>query len=271
MARYVSAVALLLAVMISRAEARIDTPVDLELALAVDISRSIDEGEALLQRQGYVRAFRDPEVIQAIRSGVLRRIAVTYFEWAGMTVPEVVVGWTLIEDEASAFAFAETLGRIAPHAARRTSISRAIDFALPLFEGNGVEGTRQVIDVSGDGPNNWGDLVTQARDRAAATGVTVNGLPILDEGGGLFSSFNIPDLDLYYRDCVIAGPGAFIVVAADFTDFARAIRRKLILEIAGHRPRQTPGFTRVAATGAARASPPCDIGEQLMRDLFEDF
>ena len=271
MAWYVSAVAFLLAVMISRAEARIDTPVDLELALAVDISRSIDEGEALLQRQGYIRAFRDPEVIRAIRSGVLRRIAVTYFEWAGMKLPEVVVGWTLIEDQASAFAFAETLDRIAPHAARRTSISRAIDFALPLFEGNGVEGTRRVIDVSGDGPNNWGDLVTRARDRAAATGVTVNGLPILDEGGGLFSSFNIPDLDLYYRDCVIAGPGAFIVVAADFTDFARAIRRKLILEIAGHRPHHTPGFARVAATGAARASPPCDIGEQLMRDLFEDF
>jgi hypothetical protein len=206
---------------------------------------------------------------------VLRRIAVTYFEWAGMTVPEVVVGWTLIQDEASAFAFAETLGRIAPKTARRTSISRAIDFALPLFESNGVEGTRRAIDVSGDGPNNWGDLVTQARDRAAAMGVTINGLPILDEGGGLYSNFNIPDLDLYYRDCVIGGPGAFIVVAADFTDFARAVRRKLILEIAGRGPRHTPRFTRVAATGvatgAARASPPCDIGEQLMRDLFEDF
>ncbi len=152
MVRFLTAIPLLLAVVISRAEVRVDTPVDLELALAVDISRSIDEGEALLQRQGYVRAFRDPEVIQAIRSGMLRRIAVTYFEWASMTVPEVVVGWALIKDEASAFA--ESLGRIAPNAARRTSISRAIDFALPLFEGNGVEGTRRVIDVSGDGPNN---------------------------------------------------------------------------------------------------------------------
>lgn len=257
--------------MFSQAEARLDTPVDLELALAVDISRSIDAEEALLQRQGYIQAFRDPEVIQAIRSGMLRRIAVTYFEWAGMSLPEVVVGWTLIEDAASANAFAEALGRIAPNAARRTSISRAIDFALPLFEGNGVEGTRRVIDVSGDGPNNWGDLVTQARDRAVALGVTVNGLPILDDGGGLFSSFNIPDLDLYYRDCVIAGPAAFIVVAADFSDFARAIRRKLILEIAGRGPPQAPGIARAAATRVARASPPCDIGEQLMRDLIEDF
>jgi hypothetical protein len=261
----------LLAVTFARAEARLDTPVDLELVLAIDISRSIDAQEALLQRRGYIQAFRDPEVIRAIRSGMLRRIAVTYFEWAGMTVPEVVVGWTLIEDAASALAFAEKLGRIGPHAARRTSISRAIDFALPLFEGNGVEGTRRVIDVSGDGPNNWGDLVTQARDRAVARGVTVNGLPILDDGGGLFSSFNIPDLDLYYRDCVIGGPAAFIVVATDFTDFARAIRRKLILEIAGREPRPPPGITRAAATRVARASPPCDIGEQLMRDLFEDF
>ena len=271
MARIVSAAALFLAVMFARAEARIDTPVDLELALAVDISRSIDAGEALLQRQGYIEAFRDPEVIRAIRSGMLRRIAVTYFEWAGMTVPEVVVGWTLIEDEASASAFAGALGRIAPNAARRTSISRAIDFALPLFEGNGVEGTRRVIDVSGDGPNNWGARVTQARDRAVAMGVTINGLPILDEGGGTYSNFNIPDLDLYYRDCVIGGPGAFIVVAADFTDFARAIRRKLILEIAGRGPHQALRITRVVTTRVARASPPCDIGEQLMRDLIEDF
>ncbi len=271
MGRLWSALPLLLASMISRAEARIDTPVDLELALAVDISRSIDAEEALLQRQGYIEAFRDPEVIRAIRSGMLRRIAVIYFEWAGMTLPEVVVGWTLIEDEAGALAFAEALGRIAPNAARRTSISRAIDFALPLFEGNGVEGTRRVIDVSGDGPNNWGDLVTEARDRAVAAGVTVNGLPILDHGGGLFSSFNIPDLDLYYRDCVIGGPGAFVVVAADFTDVARAVRRKLILEIAGPGPGQTRPVTRVAATRVARASPPCDIGEQLMRDLIEDF
>jgi hypothetical protein len=261
----------LLAGMISQAEAQTDTSVDLELALAVDISRSIDAEEALLQRQGYIEAFRHPDVIKAIRAGMLRRIAVSYFEWAGMTVPDVVVGWTLIEDQAGAFAFAEALSRIAPNAARRTSISRAIDFALPLFEGNGFEGTRRVIDVSGDGPNNWGDLVTSARDRAIAAGVTINGLPILDHGGGMFSSFNIPDLDLYYRDCVIGGPGAFVVVAADFADFARAVRRKLILEIAGRGPREDRGVVQARGIRIARASPPCDIGEQLMRDLIEDF
>jgi len=226
MARYVSAAALLLAVMISQAEARIDTPVDLELALAVDISRSIDEGEALLQRQGYVRAFRDPAVIQAIRSGVLRRIAVIYFEWAGMNLPEVVVGWTLIEDEASAFAFAATLDRIAPHAARRTSISRAIDFALPLFEGNGVEGTRRVIDVSGDGASNQGGAPAFARKRALAAGITINGLAIMNDE---------PKLDLYYLLGVIGGPGAFVEVANTIGDFARAMRVKLLREIE-HRP-----------------------------------
>ena len=271
MGRLLSAAPLLLAGMISQAEARTDTAVDLELALAVDVSRSIDANEARLQRQGYIAAFRDPDVIHAIRAGMLGRIAVTYFEWAGMTVPEVVVDWTVIGDDASALAFAEKLGRMAPNSARRTSISRAIEFALPLFDGNGFEGTRRVVDVSGDGPNNWGDLVTAARDRAVAAGVTVNGLPILDHGGGIFSNFNLPDLDLYYRDCVIGGPGAFVVVAADFRDVARAVRRKLILEIAGHRPRATQGLVRATAVAAARVSPPCDIGEQLMRDLIEDF
>jgi hypothetical protein len=270
MGRILSAI-VLLAGMISQAEAQTETAGDIERALAVDVSRSIDVGEARLQRQGYIEAFRHPDVIQAIRSGMLGRIAVTYFEWAGMTGPDIIVGWTLIDGDASAFAFAEALGRIVPNAARRTSISRAIDFALPLFEGNGFEGTRRVIDVSGDGPNNWGDLVTSARDRAVAEGVTINGLPILDDGGGMFSSFNIPDLDLYYRDCVIGGPGAFIVIAADFADFARAVRRKLILEIAGRRPRQDPGVVPARAIRVARASPPCDIGEQLMRDLIEDF
>ncbi len=257
--------------MISQAAARIDTPVDLELALAVDVSRSIDASEAQLQRQGYIEAFRNPAVIHAIRAGMLGRIAVTYFEWAGVDSPQIVAGWTLVEDDAGAFAFAEALGRFAPNVARHTSISRAIDFAVPLFEGNGFEGTRRVIDVSGDGPNNWGDLVTTARDRAIAAGVTINGLPILDDGGGMFSSFNIPDLDFYYRDCVIGGPGAFVVVAADFSDFARAVRRKLILEIAEGGPHKPQGITRVAATRVARVSPPCDIGEQLWRDLLEDF
>ena len=186
-----------------------DTPVDLELVLAVDVSLSIDVAEAGLQREGYIRAFRDAEVIRAIQSGILGRIAVTYVEWAGRYQRRVVVGWTVVNGGETAEAFAD----------------------------NGYEGTRRVVDVSGDGPNNAGGLVNAARDRAAAAGITVNGLPILNDTGGMYSWYNIPDLDLYYRDCVIGGPGAFMVVAEDFGDFARAVRRKLILEIAGRTPR----------------------------------
>ena len=251
-------------------EARAGTPVDLELALAVDVSRSIDAEKARLQRGGYVQAFRDAGVIDAIGSGMLGRIAVALFEWAGTGHTEVVVGWTLIEDKADAEAFADKLSRRLPSTARRTAISGAIDFALPWFEANTFEGTRRVIDISGDGPNNGGTAVTTARDRAVAAGVTINGLPILDDGGGLFSRFNIADLDLYYRDCVIGGPGAFLVVADSFRDFARAVRRKLILEIAGRTDARKPGFLPAQAAAKARASPPCDIGERLMRGR-EDF
>ena len=243
-----------------------DAPVDLELVLAVDVSLSIDVAEADLQREGYIRAFRDPEVIRAVRSGILGRIAVTYVEWAGLHQRRVVVGWTLVDGNETAEGFASALELSAPGSARRTSISGAIDYALPLFAGNGFEGTRRVIDVSGDGPNNAGDLVNAARDRAVAAGLTVNGLPILDDSSGFYAWYNIPNLDLYYRDCVIGGPGAFMVVAEDFRDFARAVRRKLILEIAGLPPRLTAAqFSR-----EERASPPCDIGERLRRAREEE-
>jgi hypothetical protein len=251
-------------------------PVDLELVLAVDVSLSIDSAEALLQRQGYVQAFRDPLVIEAIGAGILGRIAVTYFEWANSAHTQMVVGWTLIDSPDSAFTFAAALEDRRPGPAHYTSISGAIDFAAQLFEDNGFEGTRQVIDVSGDGPNNWGDLVTHARDRAVARGITINGLPILDQSTGPFSRYNIPNLDLYYRDCVIGGPAAFIVVADGFAAFADAIRRKLILEIAGLvPPAAPPAAARLQRAqiddGDARVSPPCDIGEQLLRSRNEDF
>lgn len=258
-----SAILLFLAVTVAPAAA--ETPVDLELVLAVDISRSIDATEADLQRQGYADAFRDPEVIRAVEHGILGRIAVTYVEWAGPYRRRVAIGWTLVEGRETAHGLADLLEEFQPGSALRTSISGAIDFALPLFRDNGFEGTRRAIDISGDGPNNGGDLVTNARDRAVTDGVTVNGLPILDESGGLFSWYNIPNLDLYYRDCVIGGPGALLVVAEDFHDFARAIRRKLILEIAGRQPALQPA----QFTLDGRQSPPCDIGEQL-REGRED-
>jgi Protein of unknown function (DUF1194) len=261
-----------------------DVAVDLELVLAVDVSLSVDAEEARLQRQGYVQAFRDPLVVEAIMDGILGRIAVAYFEWANAAHTQVIVDWVLIDSPASAARFADALSRRRPGPAHYTSISGAIDFGMLLFENNGFEGTRRVIDVSGDGPNNWGDLVDRARDRAVAEGVTINGLPILDVGSGPFSRYNIPDLDLYYRDCVIGGPAAFIVVAENFTAFASAIRRKLFLEIAGLSPRdaapdqapeQTPpsSLLRQAQFGEPeRTGPPCDIGEKLLRSRQdEDF
>ncbi|MEQ8356310.1 MAG: DUF1194 domain-containing protein [Kiloniellaceae bacterium] len=248
--------------------------VDLELVLAVDVSLSIDSREALLQRQGYVEAFRDPLVVEAIGSGILGRMSVLYFEWANSAHTQLIVDWMLIDSPASAAAFAAALERRRPGPAHYTSISGAIDFAAALFDSNGYDGTRQVIDVSGDGPNNWGDLVNRARDRAVAQGVTINGLPILDRNIGPFSRYNIANLDLYYRDCVIGGPASFIVVAENFEAFASAIRRKLILEIAGLHPLEAPfpGYQPAQAIdGDARVSPPCDIGEQLLRSRVDDF
>ena len=238
-------------------------PVDLELILAVDVSGSIDEGEAMLQRHGYIAAFRHPRVVGAIRRGPRGRIAVAYFEWAGFGHIKVINDWTIIEDTQSAQAFADRLGAAPPGTARRTAISEAIDFAVPYFEGNGFSGARKVIDISGDGPNNWGRLVTHARDAAIAAGITINGLPVVNGGPGPPGTPPTPGLDRYYRDCVIGGAGAFMVVARDFEDFAGAVLRKLILEISGAKPppRLVPA--------ALRAAPPCDVGDGLSLDYMD--
>jgi len=206
-------------------------PVDLELILAVDVSRSIDQEEAKLQREGYIAALTHPRVIQAIRSGPQRRIALSYVEWAGVDFQQTLIGWSLIEDEGSARAFASKLAE-APIVARNwTSISGAIDYAARLFGTSGYEGTRRVIDISGDGRNNSGRPSDDARDEALAAGITINGLPIINDR----PNFGMPperDLDLFYRDHVIGGPGAFLIVAEDFSSFANAILNKLIREIA---------------------------------------
>lgn len=238
--------------------------VDLELVLAVDISGSIDPEEARLQRDGYVAALTDPEVIRTIRQGTLGRIAVTYIEWAGADTAQPVAEWTLIDGDASARGFAETIARAPLQTALWTSISNVIEYAVPRFEGNGFEGTRRVIDISGDGPNNQGGLVVLRRDMAAAAGITINGLPIVNDRPSPYGWPALRDLDLYYANCVIGGPGAFYVVAKSFKDFARAIRRKLILEIAGMAP--MPRLIRAAT----RTAPPCDIGEQRVQWLLEN-
>ena len=210
-------------------------PVDLELVLAIDVSGSVDSHEAKLQRDGYIAAFRDAEVVRAIRSGMVGRIAVLYLEWASAHENRVVLDWQLVSDAASAAAFADHLAAQPPMRGRRTSIAAAIEFAMPFF-GTAFEGSRRVIDISGDGPNNDGPPVVPARDRAVAAGIVINGLPIINERQFTWGLPNLKELDLYYRDCVIGGPGAFFIVAEDFATFAAAVKRKLVLEIADRRP-----------------------------------
>jgi hypothetical protein len=212
-------------------------PVDLELILAVDCSGSVDEVEAQLQREGYVAALTSERVLNAIRAGENRRIGVAYIEWAGETYQRTIVDWTIIEDAASAKAVVDKIAASPYMAIRWTSISGAIDYSMGLFQRSPFEGTRRVIDISGDGKNNNGRDVVSARDAAVASGVTINGLPILNsrEGGWGASPRGFPsdpDLDTYYQNFVIGGPGAFMVPADSFDTFSNAVHSKLIREIA---------------------------------------
>jgi hypothetical protein len=208
------------------------TEVDLALVLAVDISNSMDPEEQELQRAGFIEAFRSPIVHDAIRSGTLGQIAVVYMEWAGTPLQKVVVPWTVIATSEDAVEFAERLGRAPTQRAPRTSISGAIDFSVRLLEESGVEPIRQAIDISGDGANNQGRLVTQARNDALARGITINGLPIMLNRS--YGYFDVRNLDLYYRDCVIGGPGAFMVPVRERSQFVNAIKTKIIREIASN-------------------------------------
>ena len=221
-----------------------DTPVDLELVLAVDVSGSMDEDEQALQRGGYVQAFLHPEVISAIAGGVYGRIAVTYVEWAGPRSQEVVIPWRPVDGQASAEGFAAALKAAPTSHIHGTSISGALAFASTLFDGNGFAGARQAIDVSGDGPNNMGPPVTPVRDAVVARGVTINGLPVTLHAGGIWGSgyggLAAGLLDIYYEDCVIGGPGAFFLSVQAPEQLADAIRRKLVLEIAGRPPALMP-------------------------------
>lgn len=220
---------------------RLPLPVDLELVIAADASDSMDPDERWLQRAGFASAFRDPEIIRALSSGPLRRIAVTYVEWADIGQPQVIVPWMVIDNATSAHSFAQKLLAMRLVIMRKTSISGALLFSSHLIENNGIEGTRRVIDVSGDGPNNQGYPVMRARDDVIARGIVINGLPIQLKknipGNPFGPSFDMKKLDIYYEDCVIGGPGAFIVSVKSREELVSGIRRKLLLEIAGLQPR----------------------------------
>ena len=236
--------------------------VDLELVLAVDVSGSIDSQEANLQRQGYVAAVTNPRIISAIQSGATGRIALTYVEWADQH-HQTIVDWQVIDSLASAQAFAAGLAGQTALIARRTSIGDALLFAASRFDGNGFEGGRQVIDISGDGSNNSGGRVDFARDRVVARGITINGLPVINNRPNEFGLPAIDELDRYYAGCVVGGPGAFFIVAESFRDFADAILRKMLLEIAGTTP-ERPLLLLAAGLPAAD----CTVGERRHRERF---
>lgn len=242
------------------AQARIE--VDLALVLAVDVSGSMDGGENALQRAGYVDALRHWDIWTAIRSGPLRRIALTYVEWAGPDERRTVVPWRLIDSPEAADAFAGDLAaRPILHArGTGTSISAAIAYSVGLFPASGFDSRRRVIDLSGDGPNNRGGPVTAARDAGLARGVTINGLPLM-----LRPSRSYEAVDLYYRDCVIGGPGAFVLPVYGDGQLGQSIRRKLVLEIATTIEASMPPGPIVNIQG----EPPTDclIGERLRRML----
>ena len=198
-------------------------PVDLELVLSVDSSGSIDAGEFRLQREGYARALTHPDVIAAIKRGPYRAVAITFVEWSGPEIHSQVVGWTKVTGEAEVSRIAATL-LSAPRTifGGGTSLGGAILMATQLLQDNGFEGTRRVIDISGDGPNNRGPIVEGPRRAAVGQGITINGLPILEYDDGL---------EYYFREFVIGGPGAFVQPAQGFADFARAVRKKLLQEL----------------------------------------
>ena len=244
---------------LAASSAAAELPVDLELVLAVDVSGSMDAQERALQRRGYAEAFRHPEVLTALRAGPYGRIAVAYVEWAGPHAQSTIVPWVLIEDAASAGRLASAIAAAPAPRMRGTSISGALAFAAPLFEANGYAGLRRAIDVSGDGANNSGAPLVPVRDAVVAAGIVINGLPVLI-APSLDRAVGGPDLAAYYRDCVIGGPGAFVIAVDEPGQLLETIRRKLVLEIAGLPARVEPA----ALTAAAEVD--CLIGERLRRN-----
>jgi hypothetical protein len=224
-----------IAVLAGSPAARAAEEVDLLLVLSSDVSRSIDAPKFKLQRDGYAAAIMNPRVIQAIRSGALGKIAISLVEWSGVGAQKIVIDWAIIRDEATAKDFSAQVIEAPRAFADRTSISGGIDFAMAQLARAPFQANRRTIDVSGDGTNNSGREVTDARDEALAKGVTINGLVILSERPMSWNAdhTNPPGgLDAYYRSNVIGGPGSFVMVAENFNSFGQAILNKLIAEIA---------------------------------------
>ncbi len=242
--------------------------VDLELVLLVDVSRSMTMGELENQRQGYASALRSDEVYAAVQAGLLQRIALTYVEWAGGQ--NVIVDWTVLEGREDLDAFARAVEMTSTIGMRRTSISGALAFGAEMIEANAYEGLRRVIDISGDGPNNQGRIVTDARDDVLARRIVINGLPLMTQEG-MGGRWHLDDLDVYYESCVTGGPGSFVIPVLDWTDFGEAVRRKLVLEIASGSG--GVGLEGIQDVQFAPAKPPydCEIGEKIWEQRRMDW
>lgn len=238
--------ALMLALAPVRAGA--ETAVDLELVLTNDVSRSIDSFEHRLQREGYARALNDPDVVAAITSGPKGRIALTYVEWSGSSEQATLVDWMIIDGKEAASKFASAVLEAPRAFFGSTSVSGAIDYAVRQFGRNGIKGVRRVIDVSGDGPNNNGRPSYAARDNAVRAGITINGLAILNDRPSRPPWPEQP-VDEHYREQVIGGPGAFVLVVKGFESFGEGIRQKLLREVA-----EWPGATRAGNLPRERRS-----------------
>jgi Protein of unknown function (DUF1194) len=234
--------------------------VNVELVIAVDVSYSMDMDELAIQREGYAQAFVSKDFLQALRAGPSRKVAVTYFEWSMSGDEKIILPWRVIDGPESADVVATEIMKTPVRRGSSTSISGAINFALQLFNENPYRGLRRVIDISGDGPNNDGAPVTSARDAALQKGITINGLPIMVKEPS-YATTDIENLDLYYEDCVIGGPGAFVVTIKDREKFQEAIRTKLVLEVAGLTPER-----RIVPAAEKDPRVPCLIGEKKWQE-----
>jgi hypothetical protein len=237
-------------------------PVDVELVIAVDVSYSMDPEEQALQREGYVQALTSRDFMQALREGANGKIAITYFEWAGQSDQKVIMPWRLIEGPKSADAVASEIASAPYRRASRTSISGGLIFAKPLFDHSGYRGLRRVIDVSGDGANNAGPLIVPTRDDVLASGITINGLPIMLKRPTR-GTMDIENLDVYYEDCVTGGPGSFVIPIRERSQFIEATRQKLVQEIAGR-----ISAPRVIPASADKPRISCTIGEKMWQDRW---
>jgi hypothetical protein len=236
------------------------TEVDVALVLAVDISFSMDMEELALQRAGYVEALRSPEVHKAIANGATGRIAISFFEWAGVNIQHHLLPWTVIDSPESALAAAAEIEKQPTRRGQRTSISGAIDFSVRQLDEAPFRALRKVMDISGDGPNNSGRVVTVARDEALRKGISINGLPIAIRKPGYL---DISQLDIYYEDCVIGGQGAFVIPITEKAQFIQTIRTKLIMEISDA-PSEPARLIMPAQVRVPRVS--CTVGEDMWRN-----